>query len=211
MTVAFETNIPGSQSDPDGLLPAGWSATTGDSIFPTTFTGSWTYDDQAVDLDPTDGVGEFLFSDPSLTIDLSAGGIDYVFQLDRISTSYSDVPGDWSRYVVYGSSTDSPLAGVASEEIVIYFGQMSPLPTALIAGPDSPDPLAGSPWEDGSGFSALTVEGTNGLSGPDESYYVFNKVLGSHGAASPAVPEPGGALLFAAGVGVVAAARRRRR
>ena len=209
-TVDFVTSTTGTQSDPDGLLPAGWDAGLGGFLpLPAGFSGSWTYDDAAVDQNAAAGMGDYLFNDPSLTIQLDAGGLPYEFQLDRISFVYSTVPGEWSTYSVFGSSSSSTLPGVASEEVEITFGQMSPL--ASFPGADSPHPLAGSPWEDGSGFSYLSVKGTNGLSGTDEKSYSWGKTLGSHGepVATDAVPEPTGAVLFAAGLAVAAAARRR--
>ena len=204
-TVDFTTNNVGFESDPDGLLPAGWGPTGGflDPL-PVAFTGSWTYDAAAADQNPAAGKGEFLFNDPSLTIELDAGGLAYEFQLDRIAFSYSTTAGEWSTYDVFGSSDTPTVAGVTSEEIWIRFGQMSPL--ASFPAADTADPLGGSPWEDGSGFSGITVSGTNG-----QESYEWRKVLGSHGdaVASGAVPEPTGALLFGAGCVVVAVARRR--
>ncbi len=199
--VDFVTDTFGNESDPAGLLPPGWTASGGSGGVPTTFSGSWTYDDDAVDANPDPRVGEFFFSDPALTIELEAGGISYAFQLDRIAFVYSDAPGGVSLYEIMGSSTSSPIAGVTSEEIHIFFGTMSPLPSALIPAVDTPNPLAGSPWENGSGFSFLVVSGTS----PSGSYS-FSKVLGSHGEAQ-AVPEPAAALLF--GGGLLAMALRR--
>jgi hypothetical protein len=202
-TVDFVTHTFGSMQDPAGLLPTGWSAGSGFAGVPTSFAGSWTYAAAAVDQDPAPRAGDFVFSDPSLTIELEAGGITYQFQLERIRFFYSDVSGDWSWYSVSGSSTSSPIAGVDLASIEIFWGNMSPLPTALIPAVDSPHPIPGSPWEDGSGFSRVTVAGS-GASGA----YEFRKVLGSHGEAY-AVPEPAsGALL---GAGLLALARRRER
>jgi hypothetical protein len=204
--VDFVTDTFGSASDPSALLPAGWTVTSGLGGGPTAFAGSWIYDSSAVDLDPSPRVGEFLFSDPSLVIQLDAGGIAYEFQLDRITFTYSDVPGEWSFYRVFGSSTSSPIPGIDAETFVLVFGNMSPLPSALIPATDAPDPLAGSPWEDGSGFGGLTVSG----SGPAGAYS-FSKITGSHGAPQAVVPEPGSALLFGAGLWAIAGRRSLRR